>query len=312
MSSPSSTAGSTPRRRSSGERFVVSATVFREGPRRRQRRRRADRSGRPGALRAYGCSPAHPAPIGGAPTVSAGRGRELDASTSRRGATRSPPGVTTPASRCRPASTSSSCSRRAPGCSSGPAARARSTRDASSMLETARSLRDASRPGEARLRHGARAGRHRRHDRAPAPRPRHQEPKFPLFVQRELRALRQLVRVLPALGGCDREPTAVGHVPYGAGAAARPSPRWASTSSICRRSTRSARPRARARTTRSTPAPMTSACRGRSGRPTAGTMPSTRTSARSRTSTPSWPGRTSSGWRSRSTSRSRPRRTTRG
>ena len=71
-------------------------------------------------------------------------------------------------------------------------------------------------------------------------------------------------------------------------AAATRSPRWASTSSTCRRSTRSASSTARAATTRSTPGPTTPARRGRSARRRAATTRSTPTSARSRTSTPSW------------------------
>ncbi len=63
------------------------------------------------------------------------------------------------------------------------------------------------------------------------------------------------------------------------------SPRWASTSSTCRRSTRSARCTARAATTTSTPAQATSAHRGRSARPTAATTPSSPSWAPSRTST---------------------------
>ncbi len=68
------------------------------------------------------------------------------------------------------------------------------------------------------------------------------------------------------------------------------SPTWASTSSTCRPSTRSARRTARAGTTRSPPAPTTRAARGPSARPRAATTPSTPTSARSTTSTPSSPG----------------------
>ena len=76
---------------------------------------------------------------------------------------------------------------------------------------------------------------------------------------------------------------------------------------------------ARARTHRSSPAatrptsgPTTSAPRGRSAAPRAGTTPSTRSSARWRTSAPSSPAPASWAWRWRSTSRCRPRRTTRG
>ena len=95
------------------------------------------------------------------------------------------------------------------------------------------------------------------------------EGPYPAYADRELRAVRQLVRVLPALRGRDR-----GH--RRARSPAAPSgpprsgwtrwPRWASTSSTCRRSTRSARSTARAPTTPSTPAPTTPGRRGRSGR----------------------------------------------
>ena len=64
-------------------------------------------------------------------------------------------------------------------------------------------------------------------------------------------------------------------------AAARASPRWASTSSTCRRSTRSAGSTARAATTRWSPGPRTSARRGRSAPPRAATTRSTPSSARS-------------------------------
>ena len=58
--------------------------------------------------------------------------------------------------------------------------------------------------------------------------------------------------------------------------------------------------------------PTTSARRGRSAAPRAGTTPSTRSWARWRTSRPSSPAPASSAWRWRSTSRCRPRPTTRG
>ena len=64
------------------------------------------------------------------------------------------------------------------------------------------------------------------------------------------RALRRLVRVLPSLRGRDPGPAAVGHVPHRRQATARRCARWASTSSTCRRSTRSGTPSARAPTTR--------------------------------------------------------------
>jgi starch synthase (maltosyl-transferring) len=68
-----------------------------------------------------------------------------------------------------------------------------------------------------------------------------------------------------------------------------PSPRWASTSSTCRRSTRSASGEARARTTPSTPGTGRPGSPWAIGSPTAATTRSTPTSAPSRTSTPSSP-----------------------
>ena len=76
-------------------------------------------------------------------------------------------------------------------------------------------------------------------------------------------------------------------LPHGARSGWTTPPTSASTSSTCRRSTRSARSTARARTTPSPPSRTTPARRGRSARRTAGTTPSTPTWGRSRTSTPS-------------------------
>ena len=89
-------------------------------------------------------------------------------------------------------------------------------------------------------------------------------------------------------------------------------PTWASTSSTCRRSTRSARSTARAPTTPSPPSRTTPAPRGRSARRTAATTPSTPTSGRSRTSTPSSRTPRASGSRSPSTWRCSAPPTTRG
>ena len=142
------------------------------------------------------------------------------------------------------------------------------------------------------------------------------EGPFPVYADRRARALRQLVRVLPPLRGRDARPAdgqgrpAAPSRPPRSGST--PSPRWASTSSTCRRSTRSARSTARAPTTRSPPGPTTPARRGRSAARTAATTRSTPTSARSTTSTPSSRAPPSSGSRSRSTSRCRRRPTTRG
>ncbi len=79
----------------------------------------------------------------------------------------------------------------------------------------------------------------------------------------------------------------------------RKSRRWASTSSICRRSTRSARRSRRARTTPSMPTPTTRARRGPSAAPTAATTRSTPTSATGRASTGWWPRRRELGHRDR-------------
>ena len=137
------------------------------------------------------------------------------------------------------------------------------------------------------------------------------EGPYPAYADRDARALRQLVRVLPALRG--RHPRRRDrqghqrHLPAPPPSGSTPSPRWASTSSTCRRSTRSARSTARARTTRSPPAPTTPARRGRSAPRTAATTRSTPTSAPSRTSTRSWRAPASSASRSPSTWPCRPR-----
>ena len=79
---------------------------------------------------------------------------------------------------------------------------------------------------------------------------------LPVLRRPGARALRLLVRVLPALRGRLRRRRRRGrlrHLPDRRQAARRASPRWASTSSTCRRSTRSARSTARAPTTPCTP-----------------------------------------------------------
>ena len=106
--------------------------------------------------------------------------------------------------------------------------------------------------------------------RAPAARAGHRRGPVPGVRRPRARALRQLVRVLPALRG--RDPSTQDRqgrqrqLPDRGQAARGAWPRWASTSSTCRRSTRSARSTARARTTRSTPGPTTPARPGRSAR----------------------------------------------
>ena len=77
-------------------------------------------------------------------------------------------------------------------------------------------------------------------------------------------ALRLLVRVLPALGGPRRRRQAdPRHVRATRRTGCPRSPTWASTSSTCRRSTRSARSTARARTPRSSPAATRTRSAGR-------------------------------------------------
>ena len=80
-------------------------------------------------------------------------------------------------------------------------------------------------------------------------------PTLEVDVDRERAPLRRLVRALPAL---------VGRLRRASRRCCRSSPSSASTSSTCRRSTRSASPTARARTTRSPARRATPAARGRS------------------------------------------------
>ena len=147
------------------------------------------------------------------------------------------------------------------------------------------------------------AGAAQRRARRPGGRPGGRRPRrrrdhrdrAPLWVDRPLRRLRRLVRAVPPQRGRLRRARR---------SACRPSPTWASTSSTCRRSTRSASPTARARTTRSTPVPTIPAARGPSARPRAATPPSPPSSAPSRTSGASSARPATSAWRWRSTTRS--------
>ena len=115
------------------------------------------------------------------------------------------------------------------------------------------------------------------------------EGPFPLFVDRERALFGSLVRVLPALGGRRRRrrpawPDRARSRPRRA--AARGRRRWASTSSTCRRSTRSATVNRKGPNNTLDPGPgrRRLAVGDRLAR-TAGTTRSTPTSARSRTST---------------------------
>ena len=139
---------------------------------------------------------------------------------------------------------------------------------------------------------------------------------FPAYADRNRALFGSWYEFFPRSEGATKDP-ATGKVTSGtfrtavAALGAR-RPRWASTFSISRRSTPSARSTARARTTRSPPARTTPARRGRSAARRAATRRSIPTSARWRTSTPSSAGRTRSASRSRSTWRCRPPRTTPG
>ena len=166
-------------------------------------------------------------------------------------------------------------------------------------------------PGRGRVR-GPGAGLRR----PPAARPAQHRGALPLLRRPRTRAVLQLVRVLPPLGGClrrreDRQgrqrhaphrrrtaPRRRGHGLRRDLPAADPPDRRGEPQGL----EQHARPRR----------PTTSAHPGRSAARTAGTTPSTPTSARSPTSTPSWSRPARWAWRWRSTSRSRPRRTTRG
>ncbi len=142
------------------------------------------------------------------------------------------------------------------------------------------------------------------------------EGRYPFFVDRERALFGSWYEFFPRSEGAyvDRAtaPGGLRHLPHRRRSGSTRSPRWASTWSTCRRSTRSARSTARAPTTPSTPARTTSGRRGRSAPTRAATTRSTPTSAPSRTSTRSWRAPASSAWRSPSTSRCRRPRTTRG
>ena len=162
----------------------------------------------------------------------------------------------------------------------------------------------------------------------PAPRPRStpcwrsarcatcgQQRALPRVHRPAPRAGRVLVRVLPPLRGRlrRRRRRRGRRGPYARRpSGCRRSPTWASTSSTCRRSTRSGETTARAPTTPSSPRRPIPARRGRSAPPRAVTTRSTPTSARSTTWTPSWRGPASSDSRWRSTSRCSAPPTTRG
>ena len=103
------------------------------------------------------------------------------------------------------------------------------------------------------------------------------------MVERDPRPLRRLVRDVPPVVLARARPPR--HLQGHRGPAPVRRRRWGSTSSTCRRSTRSAGPSARGRTTPSPPAPTTPAAPGRSARPKGGTRRSTPNSARSTTST---------------------------
>ena len=133
-------------------------------------------------------------------------------------------------------------------------------------------------------------------------------------------AVRLLVRVLPAVRGRGRpgpgsdavSPPVHGTFKSVDAPAARDRRAWASTSSTCRRSTRSARSTARARTTPSAPDPDDVGSPWAIGSEEGGHDAIHPRSARSRTSTTSSPAPRNWAWRSRSTSRCSARPTTRG
>ena len=230
-----------------------------------------------------------------------------------------PPGGTTPRSRSRPGMDIELVSRRAPGCSSGPPAGVPSER----------------RPRQAVWRRRRRAARRRAAPRRPA-RARRSRPRCaarrstrhplrelvtslatsPLRVERERALYGSWYEFFPRSEGAvstEDGGRRSGTFAHRRRAAARPSRRWASTSSTCRRSTRSAPPSARAPTTPSTAGPDDPGVavgdrlgRGRPRRdpPRPGHARGLRR-LRGR-------GRASWAWRSRSTSRCSARPTTRG
>ena len=175
--------------------------------------------------------------------------------------------------------------------------------DRATLGDAAHALANGALPPEARLAAGISPQVRCRPRRYPVARADHLLGDLSGVGRPDPRAVRQLVRVLPAVGGSDRttrrpgsgRPGPSGPRPSGS----RRSRGWASTSSTCRRSTRSATRSARARTTRSTRSRATRVRRGRSGRRRAATTRSTRSSAPSRTSSTSSARPARSAWRSR-------------
>ena len=253
-SPPSSRSARRPVKAVVGETFAVAATVFREGHDAVAatvvlRRPDGVESSRPR------CGSWAPGPAGTAPVTVTVLG-EAGRTPSRRGATRSRPGGTAPRSRCPPASTSSSSCRRARCCSSARSRACRAARRASPLKAALAALKDRDAPGAGAARRRARP--------APSPRCSSQHPlrehvtasvAVPVLRRARARAGRQLVRVLPALGGRHARPAALGHVRAPPPSGCPPSPRWASTSSTCRRSTRSARTHRKGRNNTLTPGP---------------------------------------------------------
>ena len=234
-----------------------------------------------------------------APTAGAPRSprppRAAGRSPSRPGATRSPPGATTPTIKI-PAGIDVELmleegarllERAAAGVPGRPDGRARARR------------RDALRDDRPAGRRPARGRRRRPTSTRPSPATRcascvTASDRLPLRVDRERALFGSWYEFFPRSEGAAwtrrrRRRSAAPSAPPRSGCP--PSPRWASTSSTCRRSTRSARTNRKGPNNTLTAGPARRrARRGPSARRRAGTTRSTPTSARSRTSTPSWRG----------------------
>ncbi len=256
-------------RRWSARRFVVRRDRVPRGPRRRRRHGRAAPGRRLRRLDPDVASSA-PGPLGGA-----GHRRPCSArrrTPSRPGATRSRPGGTGPRSSC-PPGIDVELELEEGACVLDRAAQGHAARQGARAAEgrARRPARHRTRPAQARLAVALDPAVTALLERAPAARARHRVGRGARARRARARAVRRLVRVLPALGGRHARPAALGHVPRPPPSGCPPSRRWASTWSTCRRSTRSAARTARAATTRSTPGPgRPRRRRGRSARPSGG------------------------------------------
>ena len=241
--------GQYPAKAAVGEPFEVTATRHPRRPRRARRGGRAHRSGgRPSAPLLMHRDPAE-ADRWTAPPWSADTEGPW-ASRSTAGATRTRPGGTTPRSRCRPGIDTELMFTEGALLLERAAERRRRARTAR-RSSTPRRRCATTRPPRRRT---PRRRQLARGDRRCWPRTRcascsRVAGPFPFFVDRDRALYGSWYEFFPRSEGAYVDADGQGgqrHLPDRREAARRPSPRWASTSSTCRRSTRSARSTARA------------------------------------------------------------------